>query len=248
MTDESFARDLLLKHYHDRMPSIAPLTNDPPDLVITWPDRSTWGVEVTRTYQMVEEIGSGRIVPTSKVGDAMDALWKEIRDATHGQRRMSYNLSLWAPGLFRIWKQPDAFKQWHAETKSAVLAHIASGSHEELRLDGARLMPCGEGNRFNGNWSAGGGSLPDLETATMLSRAMLGKQKKLANWSQPCDRRWLFLINKYPLADDDEESITAICDAAAAERISFDGIFWCPCRGDSQEHLPRVIPMPLTTP
>lgn len=82
MSDEEFARELLIDHL-----STHPMgeyrceinVDDPPDLIVTWSDGQRWGVEVTRAYQQVEQIGKAGMVASATVSERLRRFAEELK-------------------------------------------------------------------------------------------------------------------------------------------------------------------------
>ena len=80
-SDDRFALGLLIDHLTTRGETDFQCeinTNDPPDLIITWKHRERWGVEVTRAYQQVDQIGKAETVSSEDVGAFLRAFSSEL--------------------------------------------------------------------------------------------------------------------------------------------------------------------------
>lgn len=250
--DERFARDQLLDHYRCDSTTVSLIADDPPDLVMAWPDGTTWGVEVTRAEPHVTNIGDDRLQSFTGFEASVRQFVDEIRRETDGQRQVSYALSIRPAGPLDFdfnnrSTNAESWKSWKKQTRKQVLTHIRSGSTDTLSFKFGQLRHTGMGNKLR-FCPHSGSMFPEVELGSMIEMSLLSKSGDFGRWSRTIDQRWLFLISLNPMADDDEESVTVIRDMAAATGTAFDGVFWCPCRMDGQKHLPRVIPVPLTTP
>jgi hypothetical protein len=102
MSDEEFALELLIDHLsaHPTGEFWCEINvDDPPDLIVTWSDGQRWGVEVTRAYQQVEQIGKAGMVASATVSERLRRFAEELKEE---QRRRSYNIYFDVPGPFSL--------------------------------------------------------------------------------------------------------------------------------------------------
>jgi hypothetical protein len=230
MSDEAFALELLQAHLTNLGESGCRCEinkNDPPDLVVTWERGEQWGVEVTRTYQQVQQIGKSGIVSSEEVGAPLRRFAEELEGKSEGMRRRDYTLCLEGPGPFNAWKRSVPLKQWKKNTEDLVLKHIESDVGDVLRFSGGVLRPGEQGKR----WTVMvGNSATELTSArtTMLRRSLKDKTADLSKWKGKFAQRWLLLLNCYPHAGSTTE-LKSILHRLGGEHDNthkFDGIFW----------------------
>ena len=227
-TDEMFARELLRKH----LTSCETLgfscrlnTDDPPDLIVTWDDRTKWGVEVTQTHLQVEGFQQGGIVSSASVSEPLLSFGEELGERMKELRNRSYTLSFEGPGLLSSWPRDESLKKWKRKTEEEIRQHIISGKSCVLKRPGVILQPSEPGKRWT--VTAGAGGVVEISSATdgMLRRAVETKAANIRKWSSGFNQRWLLLLNCYPLVDD-----CAVVDTlrhlARQGSVGFDGIFW----------------------
>jgi hypothetical protein len=106
--------------------------NDPPDLIIIWEDGARWGVEVTRAYQQVNQIGNTSIVSSEYTTATLLDFANKIGDEARDVRNRSYTLYLEGPGPLSSWRQPDRKQKWMRENRRKILNPIKTGKHEAL--------------------------------------------------------------------------------------------------------------------
>lgn len=232
-TDESFALDLLEGHLTSRGASEFQCDknlNDPPDLVVTWESGERWGVEVTRAYQQVEQIGKANAVSSvssQQESAFLRAFAEKLGEEVEDIRERDYILYLEGLGPFNRWKRPVSRKRWKKETRESILRHVASRESGNLEFPGGILRPGGPGKRWT---IMVGGAVAELNSAVaaMLGRALEDKTKDLSKWNGSFAQRWLLLLNCYPLADDSAEVEGTLRQLVRenAGVAGFDGIFW----------------------
>src|ERR671919_1840710 len=120
MPDEKFALGLLTDHLTScGKPGFQCKinANDPPDLIVSWEHGERWGVEVTRAYQQVDQIGNAETVSSEDVGAFLRAFGNTLGEESEGKRHRDYVLYLEGPGPFSSWKQSASKQRWKKETK-----------------------------------------------------------------------------------------------------------------------------------
>lgn len=229
-SDEEFARGLLDSHLVESGASDFECTinrDEPPDLIVRWKQEKRWGVEVTRAYQPVQQIGNKGTASSEAVSAYLRNFGEDMGIKTGGIRGRSYTLYLEAPGPFSSWKRSVRTKQWKEETEEQIRRHISCGDSSILRFSGGNLRPGEPGER----WSVMvGGPASEItsSTAEMLSRSLRDKAKKLPMWKGAFDQRWLLLLNCYILADDTAEIEGTVRRLVRdnADLAGFDGVLW----------------------
>jgi hypothetical protein len=129
LSDESFALELLETHLTNLRVSghhCAINENDPPDIVITWERGERWGVEVTRTYQQVEQVGTQKTVSSEEVSAYFQKFADELEEKFRPIRRRNYTLVFEGPGPFNSWKLSGTLKEWRKKTEDLIRMHIES--------------------------------------------------------------------------------------------------------------------------
>jgi len=95
-SDERFAFGLLMDHLTGRGETDFQCeinTNDPPELIVTWMQGERWGVEVTRAYQQVDQIGTAETVSSEDVGAFLRTFATKLAEETDDKRHRDYLLS-----------------------------------------------------------------------------------------------------------------------------------------------------------
>ncbi|RWI62443.1 MAG: hypothetical protein EOR30_33625 [Mesorhizobium sp.] len=201
--------------------------DEPPDLIVNWKQGKPWGVEVTRAYQQVQQIGNKGISSSEEVSAYLRKFGGELRELTKQIRRRDCSLYLEIPGPFNSWKRSVPTKQWKEETQGRILRHISSGESSILRFPGGNLRPGAPGRRWF--FMIGGPATELTSTITaMLSRSLTDKARRLEHWKERFEQCWLLILNCYPLADDsvEIESILRQIAPSDARLAGFDGVLW----------------------
>ncbi len=270
MTDEECACRLLAEHLAGHGQSRFRCTVnlcDPPDLVVTWDDGSQWGVEVTRTYLQVadprglaarrratgdsksparRQAASGKTSPSrdtvssANIIEPLRAFAEQLGEATRNIRTRDYTLSLGPSPVDSLSGQPTDFgKQWQTDTKKAILKHIQDNRTDILKRPGVWLKPGGSGRRWT---IAANPGVHEIEPAVlaMLRRTLGEKVEDLPDWNGHFARRWLLLLNHYPLVSNVSEVEFAVEQLIRtnADCRGFDGIFWNECSDCSLVSIP----------
>ena len=261
MTDEECARGLLAEQLAGQGRSGFTCTVnlcDPPDLLVTWNDRSQWGVEVTRTYLQVADprglAARPRVTGVSKsparrpassgdtsrspdtvssanIIEPLHAFAEQLGEATTSIRTRDYTLCLGPSPVDSLSGLPPDFGQeWQADAKKAIWEHIQGNRTDILKRPGVWLRPGGSGHRWT---IAANPGVHEIGAAIlgMLRRALGGKVEDLPRWNGHFTRRWLLLLNHYPLVSAASEVETGIEQLIQTnpECRGFDGIFWTEC-------------------
>jgi len=230
-SDESLALELLKVYFAGQGVSGCRCelnVSDPPDTVVIWDSGERWGVEVARVYQRVKKIGSDtNPVSSETVAASLRRFADELGKKTTRSRLRDYLLYLEMPGPFSPWKREFRWSDWKKSTESLIQKHIESGIEDELSFSGGVLLPGYKGQR----WTVMiGNPMSELKSATasMLCHVIEDKTEHLQRWSGQYTKRWLLLLNCYPLAGDLEEVVSVVHQLARERVISagFDGIFW----------------------
>ena len=236
----------------------------PPDLLVTWSDGLPWGVEVTRTYlQVAAPVGTGNPAQRCAAGQSRpsasmksasalkslasaelieplrtfgEALGKETRHI----RKRDYTLSLGPSPADALSGQPmDSGRHWRNDARMAILEHMRDDRTDTLKRPGVWLKPGDSGNRWTVAVHPG---VKEIKVATcaMLERALREKADALPRWNGNFSRRWLLLLNHYPLVTDVSEVETAIWGLLRknTDCHGFDGIFWNGCSDSSLVTIP----------
>ena len=270
MTDEECACRLLAEHLTGHGQSRFTCTVnlcDPPDLLVTWDDGSQWGVEVIRTYLQVADprglaarprvtgisksparrpAASGKTSPSrdtvssANIIEPLRAFAEQLGEATTSIRKREYTLSLGPSPADSLSGQPTDFgKQWQADARKAILEHIQNDRTDILKRPGVWLKPGDSGRRWTIAASPG---VHEIEAAVlaMLRRALGKKVKDLPRWNGHFARRWLLLLNHYPLVFNVSEVETAVEQLIRTnvDCRGFDGIFWNECSDSSLVSIP----------
>ena len=92
------------------------------------------------------------------------------------------------------------------------------------------LKPSGSGNRWTVATYPGVQEIK-LASLAMLKQALKEKAKALPRWNGNLARRWLLLLNHYPLVPDVRKLETVLKQliSRSADCSGFDGIFWNGC-------------------
>lgn len=230
---------------------------DPPDLLVRWKDGSLWGVEVTRTYlQVAKPTPTGhsakpRTTPSPKLIASAELIeplrtWGEaLGQETTCIRKRDYTLFLGPPPAdsLGLSARPINFdKQWQKDAKKAIVEHLRNDETEILRCPGVWLKPGGPGDRWTVLVPPGVKEIA-VATCTMLERAVTGKAKDLPRWHGIFARRWLLLLNHYPLVSDVSEVETFLGKLLRTNPNcrGFDGIFWHGGVGSSLVAIPGSL-------
>ena len=241
--DEECARQLLTEHLARQGESgFRCVLNscDRPDLLVTWDDGRQWGVEVIRTYLQVADprdllarrrtAGQSRPRRWSSANtiEPLRTFGKQLGEATRNIRKRDYTLSVGPSSADSLSGRPTDFgKQWKKDTKKAILEHIQDDRTDILRRPGVWLKPSGSGNRWTVAPHPG---VQEIKVASlaMLNVALKEKVEDLPTWNGNVARRWLLLLNHYPLAPSVSEVETALKQLISRARIvvEIDGIFW----------------------
>ena len=232
--DEEFGRRLLIDHLENQGNSgfcydINP--NDPPDLIVTWKDGFQWGVEVTRCYQQVAISSRSNAMSSAGITEPLRRFGEEIGERTKNIRRRDYTISLGPDPIDSLSGQPSNFdRAWRKKVELQILRHITSGNNDILRDRGLWFKPGSLGTRWTVMVSGG---VAEMESATssMLQRALGDKEISLPNWKGSFSRRWLLLLNSYPLVNDVDEikrTLWQIAEALPGD-CRFDGVYWSGC-------------------
>ena len=270
MADEECARRLLSEHLAGQGRSgftCAVNLCDPPDLLVAWDDGSQWGVEVTRTYLQLADprdlagpprgtgvpksparrsAASGEISPSrdtvssANIIEPLRAFAEQLEEATTSIRKRNYTLSLGpSPADSLSGQQTDFGKQWQADATKAILEHIQDNRTEILRRPGVWLKPGGPGRRWMIAANAGVHAIKPA-VLVMLRRVSAEKVEDLPRWNGHFARRWLLLLNHYPLVPNVSEVETAVEQLIRtnADCRGFDGIFWNECPDRSLVSIP----------
>ena len=230
-SDEEFGRKLLTAHlslYGKSGFSCDVNSNDPPDLLIAWDDGSVWGVEVTRTYQQVASCGRADEISSAQITEWLLCFGEKLGKTTRSMRRRDYTLALGPDPRDTLTGPSIKFdRAWKRKTKQAVQQHIAADQANILRCPGVWLKPGGAGNRWRVMVNPG---VAEMKSAisSMLARALDKKTKALPRWNGNVTKRWLLLLNTYPLVDDVGEVKQVLMELIRCnpKLCGFDGVFW----------------------
>ena len=202
--------------------------NDPPDILVAWDDCSQWGVEVSRTYQQVARDGGNDVISSADITEPLRRFGQKLGAETKDIRKRDYTLGLGPSPAVSLGMQQMTFDRvWKKKSGAAIRQHMEAGRTDILRCPGVWFKPGGLGNRWSVNVSPGVAEINRV-TSAMLERALEEKTRALPRWTGIFTRRWLMLLNCYPLVDD-------ICEVEVAlERLirgnsnmcGFDGVFW----------------------
>ena len=228
ISDETFACNLLKGHLRsmDVVGECEVNPNDPPDVIVTLDGGERWGVEVTRTYQQVADFEDAKTVASENIRAALQRFGQKLGEEC-AERERGYTLYLEGPGPFSTWKRPEKFGTWKRRTGPLIVGHVRSGSDDVFRFPGGTLRPGERGGRWK---IMIGGAVAELGLAfgASLRRAVEGKTDDLRKWNDSFKKRWLLLLNCYPLANDLSE-VEGILRQLARENMAltgFDGVFW----------------------
>ena len=126
LSDESFALELLNTHLTNEGKSGFYCEdnekNDPPDIVLTWEHGERWGVEVTRTYQQVTQVGTQKTVSSEEVSACFQKFADELEEKFRPIRRRDYTLVFEGPGPFNSWKFSGTLKQWKKKARRSFIS------------------------------------------------------------------------------------------------------------------------------
>lgn len=225
--DEEFASGLLRAYFskENAEVSVEVVPNDPPDLCVIFPNGSKWGVEVVRAYDQVPMIGNAEELGSSdRLLCALERFGKEIGEEGGGD----YLLSLANRGLGASWSPDDlgrTYISWKAKVKAKIATHVRNGSLEILCGSGFTLRPLPAGSGWKVCVSSGAREVPQA-THISLRKAFNDKLRDLPSWNFESDKRWLLMMNCYPLADD-AEAVQVLRSFLSQQRDrGFDGVFW----------------------
>lgn len=231
-TDEAFARKLLEQHYNrtsQEPVSIELCRDDPPDLIVWRSQEEIWGVEVTRVYGQVQSIGGGGALgPSIGVSEVLIRFGERVGNDTHDIRKRDYTLSLTAPSPVFARDEPlrqQAFSVWKDKVAGEISAHVEGNKTDKLSGSGFTLLPGGPGTR----WSVMAGAGVHLVEPTLnaaLELAFRTKKEALPSWKGDCSKRWLLMLNCYPLVDDDDAVAGIRRLLTQSGQDGFDGVFW----------------------
>ena len=251
ITDEEYACRLLKDHLTKQALSAFHCKvnqQDPPDLIVTWPNGLQWGVEVIRVYHQVPGIverarrfGRGtkkeptllaieeqaETVSSEQNIALLRSFAEDLKKSTENVRKLEYSFFLEGAGPFSSWHKQHSFKKWKKENEPKIREHIESGDASILEIPGVRLKPGKPGKRFSILPSAG---IHETSSAmrAMLKCAIEKKAKDLPSWNGLFAERWLLLLNYYPLVDDfyDVRDTLRKLVFANENLAGFDGVFW----------------------
>lgn len=236
--------------------AVNPDKANPPDLLVTLDDGSQWGVEVTRTYLQVADprgfagqpratgisksparrpVASGE-TPRARVTVSSESITKPLFDfakqlgeETKHIRKRDYTLSLGPSPADSLSGQPIDFgRLWKDKAREEIREHIQKDRTGILRKPpGVWLKPGDSGHRWTIAPSPG---VHDAKVAVpaMLTRALRKKAEDLPRWNGHFARRWLLLLNRYPLVPTVSEVEAAVEQVLRTNEDcrGFDGIFW----------------------
>lgn len=226
--DEDFAGAAIVGHFKlaDRKVSAFIQSEDPPDLKVIVEGGAVWGVEVVRCYQSVPMIGK-RTSSFSSDGliARLEKFGSKIGTEISNFRKRPYVLFLQGDGIGSSWipaARSHTLGQWERQTREQIVSHVRANLGGVLRGAGFELREGGK------DWSvvtSPGVSAVVATLETAIRRAFHDKLGDIEKWSIDCTQRWLFILNGYPLAEDDEAR--EIVGALLSEQGSgFDGVFW----------------------
>ena len=230
LSDEGFALKHLKAHLeaHDERWSLCEKSDtDPPDLVITWEGGEKWGVEVTRTHQQVEQIGTQRTVSSEDVNASLQKFGDELGEKFKPILRQNYLLALGGPGPFSSWRTSTPFKQWKKETENRIRKHIESNTRGVLRFCGGTLRPSEQKKPWAVIIEYPATEMASATTA-MLRQALEDKARDLPRWIGDFTQRWLLLLNCYPLVEcpPELEDTLRRLGRELDDAHRPDGVFW----------------------
>ena len=243
--DEEFARQLLTERLIEQGESgfeCKVNSNDPPDLVVIWSNGIQWGVEVTRTYQQVAGSSATSAISSVGITEPLYRFGEKLGEATKSMRKRDYYLHLGPSPVDSLQGQSIVFdKDWKKKTEKAIRQHIVADRMDILRCAGVRFTPSNSGNPWKVTASSG---VAEINTATlldMLKRAMNEKVKALPRWNGNFVKRWLLLLNGYPLVNDVREVEKVLKQLILSNRclLGFDGVFWSGCSDRA------LVPIPV---
>ena len=231
VSDEEFSRRLLTDHLSNHGKSgfrCEVNAKDPPDLLVTWDDGSQWGVEVTRTYQQVARCGGTSELSSAEITEPLRQFGERIGKETTDIRTRDYTLGL-GPDPADVLTGPSITfnKAWKRKAEQAIRQHMEVDRTDILRCPGVWFKPGGSGNRWTVTVNAG---VAEMNTAisVMLERAVDEKTRALPRWTGNVAKRWLLLLNAYPLVDNvgDVERALKKLTRSNPNLCGFDGVFW----------------------
>ena len=243
--DEEHACRLLTEHFATRGQfgvKCKQSSLDPPDLLVRWNDGSLWGVEVTRTYPQVAKptptghsakprtTPSPKLIASAELIEPLRTWGKALGKETTCIRKRDYTLSLGPPPAdsLGLSARPINFdKRWKKDARTAIVEHLRNDRTETLRCPGVWLKPGDPGDRWTVLVHPGVKEIA-ASTCNMLRRAVTDKADALPRWHGNFARRWLLLLNHYPLVSDvnEVETVLGILLRRNPGRRGFDGIFW----------------------
>lgn len=231
ISDEQFACQLLTEHLTEQTTQkfvceVNP--DDPPDILVKWNDGALWGVEVTRTYQQVPSRDGVGATSSEGVSATLWRFAEEFAAETQSIRKRDYVLVL-GPGPSDILAEcPTVFdRSWERSTRKLIRRHIEDDRSETVECPGARIEPGAHGNTWRA-YVFGQPAEIRLATYDMLRKALKDKSGSMPRWSGEFERKWLLLLNGYPLVDDVEEVENALKKLIRSNPnySGFDGVFW----------------------
>ena len=243
ISDEEFGRQLLTEHLSKQTtPEFKCEVNsdDPPDILVTWNDGVQWGVEVIRTYQRVPSKDGSSTISSAEISEPLWRFAKKLEVETESIRKRDYVLALGPDPGDILAEQPTVFdKAWKRRSEEAIRRHIEDGRTGVLRRPGVKLAPGDPGN----HWRAFvNGRVAEIISATfvMLEWTLEKKSKGFRRWNGNFAKRWLLLLNDYPLAEDfgEIERALKILIRSKPDLSGFDGVFW---KGRSNRVLKQAL-------
>ena len=258
--DEEHACRLLAEHFAARGQSgfrCERSSLDPPDLLVRWDDGSDWGIEVTRTYLQVAKPAptgdsaqwcttpSPKLIASAELIEPLRTFWEALGQETTCIRKRDYTLWLGPPpadSLGLSARPIDFGKQWKKDARTAIVEHLQNDRTEPLERPGVWLKPGGPGDRWTVAVQPGVKQIA-VATYAMLERAVTDKASALPRWNGNFARRWLLLLNHYPLVSDVSEVETVIGTLLRKnpDCRGFDGIFWHGGVGSSLVAIPASL-------
>ena len=231
-SDERFAAELLRQHFANSGRSAQIELNSRndflPDLWICHSGGQVWGVEVVRMYPTVDSVGGRNAVVSSEgLNRELKKLGEAIGEETLDIRKRDYWLTLRGPSSLTSPAAGSAHRssqqRWAKMVKRSVRGHIQQDLTGALRGRGFTLCPKGIGKSWRVITSAGSHPIAPLLDGAV--RAIFQKKAAdLPRWQAP--QRWLFVLNCFPLWDDQDATERIAQLLAEQEGLGFDGAFW----------------------
>lgn len=214
--------------------NIARNKNDPPDLLISFEDGKSWGVEVTRLYQAALKFEAGdhprrcHIANTEEIFHNLEELALEIKEQTESVRERGYTIFLEGRGAFSSYKRPVNWKNHRRAIKAGVISHIHSGSDAKLRFEGGTLFPGEPGLR----WTISvGNPIAEVDKTFVydLTELATAKINNIHRWTPNLNEKWLLVFDCHGLADIEstKRNMPAIFKKNS-DLCCLNGIFWAP--------------------